>query len=88
MRLSGLSEWYEPLWWVLFFATALPIHMWGGKFFWKFNLWFAIAIFVILIAFFLGNLPNFDFSKSGSVSSADSLTLVSAASGERRMAWC
>ena len=41
------------MWWILFFATALPIHLRGGKFFWTFNFWFAIIILAIEVIYII-----------------------------------
>ena len=51
--MAGLDPAFEPLWWILFFATALPIHLRGGKFFWTFNFWFAVIILVIEVIYII-----------------------------------
>jgi amino acid transporter len=57
---AGLDQRLEPLWWFLFYATALIIHLRGGNFFWKFNWWFAIILIALHFVYVFCTIPSMD----------------------------
>ena len=63
---------YQPVLWLLFYLTALPIHIYGGKYFWKFNNILAIISFVVIIIYCLGSLPYTNFMHYASTSDGKS----------------
>jgi amino acid transporter len=50
----GTGRNWEPLYWILFYVSALAIHCWGGKTFWRINLGMAIVSFLIILLFIFG----------------------------------
>lgn len=56
-------ETYQPLWWLLFYVTALPIQIWGGKVFWRFNYVMAIISILVLLIYVFGSMAFVDFNK-------------------------
>lgn len=60
---SGLSSSYEPLYWFLFYFSAMSIHCYGGVFFWKLNTVLALTSFVIIVIYILGSLKWVNFNE-------------------------
>jgi ethanolamine permease len=52
--LTGASRSLEPLYWAVFYVTAMAIHCSGGRFFWRFNLFLALASLTLLLLYILG----------------------------------
>mmetsp|Transcript_9768 Transcript_9768/g.10269 ORF Transcript_9768/g.10269 Transcript_9768/m.10269 type:complete len:683 (-) Transcript_9768:167-2215(-) len=59
---SGTSSSYEPLYWLVFYISAISIHSYGGVFFWRLNIVIAVVSFVIIVMYILGSSKwgNFD----------------------------
>ena len=59
---------YEPLIWFLFFATAMPIYIYGGKLFWVATVILAIISLIIVFIYGFGSIQytNFDHNASSS----------------------
>jgi ethanolamine permease len=53
-ELTGASQSLEPLYWAIFYITAMAIHCYGGRFFWKFNMFLALVSLVLLLVYILG----------------------------------
>lgn len=53
---TTLPKSYEPLYWVLFFATSLYIHARRGRLFWGVNATIAVISMLILVMFVLSTL--------------------------------
>jgi len=47
---------YQPLIWLLFYASALSVYIFGGKIFWRINIGLGIASVVIILVFCFGSL--------------------------------
>eukprot|EP01031_Cornospumella_fuschlensis_P041457 gene41457-50584_t len=60
---TGFPKKYEPLYWVLFFVTALYIHARRGKLFWGVNAAIAVASLLILLLFVFATLQYADIEK-------------------------
>jgi ethanolamine permease len=56
-------QYLEPVWWMLFHLTALPVQLYGGKYFWAFIRCTAIAITIILVGYCVLTIPIMDFEK-------------------------
>ena len=80
---AGLSSSYEPLWWLIFYGTAVPVHVLGGRFFWRFNFIFAAFITVVLLLYCLATIGTMDF---GAVSDCYAAAFISFCAG-RYAAW-
>lgn len=57
-----LSAALEPLWWFLFYASAVMLQCWGGRLFWRANLFMAVVSFLIVLMFIFGAAKFADFS--------------------------
>ena len=55
---------YEPVIGLGFYASALLVHIFGGKLFWSFNLVAAIVSLAFLLMFIFGSLPYVDFQRN------------------------
>lgn len=55
---------YEPLYWLFFYASATGIQLYGGTFFWRFNLFAAVISFLILLIFVFGSLNWVNFTEN------------------------
>lgn len=53
----------EPLWWLLFYLTALGIQIKGGSFFWHVNLFLTLISLGILLIYIFGSLAYVDINK-------------------------
>ena len=53
---------YQPIVWLLFYLSALVIHIYGGINFWRFNLIMALISLFVVILYCLGSLKFVDFS--------------------------
>jgi ethanolamine permease len=60
-ELTGASSSLEPLYWGLFYITAIAIHSSGGRFFWRFNLFLALISLILLLIYILGSAKWADF---------------------------
>ncbi|RYH14612.1 hypothetical protein EON65_33315 [archaeon] len=60
---TSLSSAYEPLYWLLFFATSLCIHARRGRMFWGVNAAIAIVSIIILVLYVLSTLQYVDINK-------------------------
>lgn len=60
----NISRDFEPLYWLVFYICAVPIHMMGGRVFWKVGAFFALWILVLMIIYILGNTGNARMSSS------------------------
>jgi len=56
------SKKWEPLWWAVFYLTALPVHIRGGVLFWRLIVGCSITIVVIILIYCFGVLPDINFS--------------------------
>ena len=54
---------YQPVLWLVFYVTANPIHIYGGKYFWNINFFVALLSVMVVILFCLGSLPYVNFSR-------------------------
>jgi hypothetical protein len=45
--IAGTAVHFEPLWWFIFYAVSLSIHITGGQLFWTGNFVFALLIVFI-----------------------------------------
>jgi len=54
---------YEPLVWLGFYVSALLIHIFGGKYFWRLNVIAAAISILLVIVFLLGSLPYVNFRR-------------------------
>ena len=54
-ELTGASPSLEPLYWFLFYSTAMAIQCYGGLLFWKFNLLLALISLLLLLIYILGS---------------------------------
>ena len=52
---SGTSSSFEPLYWLVFYISAVSIHSYGGIFFWRLNTLLALASFLIIVMYILGS---------------------------------
>lgn len=55
---------YQPLIWLLFYVSALWIHIVGNRLFWRFNLMVSGISFLVMIMFCFGSLPYVDWGKN------------------------
>lgn len=62
---------YEPIYWILFYLSALAIQIYGGDFFWKFNMFAAIISFLILLIYVTGSLNYVSFNENAQLSEND-----------------
>lgn len=62
-EMTGLPVEYEPIYWIVFYATALYITISGGKVFWRFNAFICCLTILTLFIFFLGTTQYLDYSK-------------------------
>ena len=53
-ELTGASPVFEPLYWFLFYATAVAIQSYGGVPFWRFNIFLALISLLLLLMYILG----------------------------------
>ena len=56
---------YEPIVWLLFYVTACLIYIYGGIWFWRFNMFLAIISIVILLIYCFGSMPFTNLSLNG-----------------------
>ena len=58
----GTGRNWEPLYWLLFYGSALAIHCWGGLTFWRINMAMALVYFLIVLLYIFGSAHwgNFD----------------------------
>jgi amino acid permease len=53
----------EPLWWMLFYVTAVPAQVCGGKVMWIFIRYTAVSITVILALYCVVTVPEMHFQR-------------------------
>ncbi|GLE02803.1 hypothetical protein PINS_up011667 [Pythium insidiosum] len=58
-------EGYEPLFALLFYVSALALHIRGDRTFWYFNAVVAVISVVLLLVYVFGSLPHVSISKFG-----------------------
>lgn len=58
----GASHTLEPLWWTVFYISALPLFMHGGKLFWNFNAVIGFISLLVIVMYCLGSIPQLDFA--------------------------
>jgi amino acid transporter len=56
---------YEPYIWLAFYLSALSIHIFGGKYFWRFTMITAVASILPLMIFVFGSLKWSNIQKYG-----------------------
>ena len=54
---------FEPLLWLIFYVSALSIHIFGGRFIWKFSRLVATILICLVLLFSFGSLPYVDLKK-------------------------
>jgi hypothetical protein len=54
---------YEPVIWLIFYIISNIIFVFGGKWFWRFNIFLALISFVLLLLFCLGSLAYVDINR-------------------------
>jgi ethanolamine permease len=54
---------YEPVIWLLFYVVSNLIFVFGGKWFWRFNIFLALISTALLLMFCLGSLPYTNLSR-------------------------
>lgn len=62
-EMTGWQAKYEPIYWVIFYVTALLICTAKEKIFWRFNAFIAILSIVLIVIFLLGSFPYVNYSK-------------------------
>ena len=70
------SKW-EPLWWFGFFTLFTVLNILGVKLSFNFELFFTIVSLLVLIVFYIGAIPKFNFDKVSAVPSVFVFTLFS-----------
>jgi ethanolamine permease len=53
----------QPLWWAIFYAIFVRLNFVGVEASFRFTVFICIASLAILVVFFIGAIPNFDFTK-------------------------
>jgi len=59
-----LSDAFQPLIWLLFYISALIVHIKGGGLFWRFNAIIAVISVTIIIIYVLGSFRWVDFTRN------------------------
>jgi amino acid transporter len=54
---------YEPFIWLAFYISSLLIHIFGGVYFWRFNMVIAIVSILIVVIYVLGSTPYVNLPK-------------------------
>lgn len=62
-ELTQLGREWEPLYWFVFFVTALMIYIEGGSKFWTFTLYAAIGMLGVSLVYICGSIPHNNFAK-------------------------
>lgn len=58
-----ISSSFEPIYWLIFYVSAVSIHSYGGLFLWRLNKAIAVVSFVIIVIYILGSAKWADFDK-------------------------
>jgi ethanolamine permease len=53
----------QPLWWAIFYAIFVSLNFIGVEASFRFTVFICVASLAILVVFFIGAIPNFDFTK-------------------------
>jgi hypothetical protein len=64
-ELTQLGREWEPLYWFVFFVTALMIYIEGGSKFWTFTLYAAMGMLGVSLVYIFGSIPQANFLKVG-----------------------
>ncbi len=63
--LGGLDAlWCQPILCLLFYISALAIHIKGGFVFWRVNFWLCFISLGLILIYVFGNFANMSFSKN------------------------
>lgn len=54
---------WEPLWWLLCYVVFAALNIWGVELSFRFSVVITVAALAILVVFWLGALPRFEFSR-------------------------
>jgi ethanolamine permease len=61
--ITGGHRHLEPLYWFIFYVSAIIIHCYSGRFFWKINAVLAIVSFLIVIIYIFGSIKWCDINR-------------------------
>ena len=59
----GLGS-YQPVVWIIFYLSALAIHIYGRESFWRFSTMVGIVSLLVILVYCFGSLPFIDFHKN------------------------
>ena len=55
---------WEPLWWLVAYALFVGLNIWGVEISFRFSVWITLIALGILLVFYLGALPHFDWQQA------------------------